>query len=612
MFKVIITLLLAVASLVSPNTWARKRYPNIYPFVPFETSEIHKKVKEVTEDDNAIINLQDIIQQNLSKADTTKTPWSGYTWAFNRGLIAYPYQYPRINFLPVFRWQAANRAYNIRRRSLRRRWRTMDADELARLAPSEKYDVLLGDDEFTLTRKVWEYIKMYGTDKKHSFVTAIDTMGGMSLEAAQALVRKGEVSNFEEGIAITQHTHQGLIEFYAKKLIEDGQAQSIREAFPQAIAKALEEAPNYVLKNIRPKNATWAGICHGWAPSSGIVDRPKHAVDIRLASGQRLRFYPDDIKALIAFSWANADIQSTRMEMRNTGEKVGGVLSAGLRCNEGKPARDEWGRYYDDKIDKYSRRQEPRCVGVHPAIWHLALVNLIGKQGRSFVTDASSKANVMNYPAKGYEFKYFDPYNGRARRTANSAIKRWEPRNDKFSRFRNPETKYLVGVTTIYHHTHDQMPGTGTTNSASDDDYTEREMFYDLELDRNYNIIGGQWRTYPVIGRRRLIRGNRNQPDFFWVIAKDAPRQYFQDHEGLTPWNNTNEVPASDWLRASNSDQFMGHTFTSNTTRCQIKHQHTGDIVSVNCTAQFLRPVPLTNVVNKLIEFSRRPLPYRR
>ena len=68
-------------------------------------------------------------------------------------------------------------------------------------------------------------------------------------------------------------------------------------------------------------------------------------------------------------------------------------MSAGLRCNLKNPKKDAWGRFYDDQPDPFNKDHSPRCVGVHPAIWHLGLVNLIGKQDNTYGTDVITLCN---------------------------------------------------------------------------------------------------------------------------------------------------------------------------------------------------------------------------
>src|SRR5690606_31512149 len=148
------------------------------------------------------------------------------------------------------------------------------------------------------------------------------------------------------------------------------------------------------------------------------LPRPERTVHFRLPNGKYLKFYPSDIKGLASLMWAHSLIQDN-LVIDDTGSVMpgsnAGVLSQGLRCNDKDAETDEWGRYYDSKPDPFADTDEiePRCVGVHPAIWHLALVNIIGKQKRSFVVERKVTHEVDNHPMARYKFKYFEPFDGK-------------------------------------------------------------------------------------------------------------------------------------------------------------------------------------------------------
>ena len=71
-----------------------------------------------------------------SEGKTEKTPWSGYYWAKNKGGISY-------------RWQT-NESHTYTSPS-RDKLSTMTPEQIAKLSPSEKYDILVGGYEYPLT-----------------------------------------------------------------------------------------------------------------------------------------------------------------------------------------------------------------------------------------------------------------------------------------------------------------------------------------------------------------------------------------------------------------------------------------------------------------------------
>jgi hypothetical protein len=146
---------------------------------------------------------------------------------------------------------------------------------------------------------------------------------------------------------------------------------------------------------------------------------------------------------------------------------------------------------------------------------------------------------------------------------------------------------------------------------------------YDLELDAQGNIVGGQWRAtrtaqaYNGNGRSAGPR-HRNggiddarpprirQPDFFW----STPKNYMNYFRPLTleAWNGQGQVPRS-WQAPARS----AHSFIYNVTReygfdekCTvIPERGRGASREVPCEFKYPRPQPLINVVNKLLQMSR-------
>jgi len=43
---------------------------------------------------------------------------------------------------------------------------------------------------------------------------------------------------------------------------------------------------------------TWMGICHGWAPASYMLARPRRTLSLKSPDGVLIRFFPSDVKAL--------------------------------------------------------------------------------------------------------------------------------------------------------------------------------------------------------------------------------------------------------------------------------------------------------------------------
>tara|TARA_B100001971_G_scaffold215192_1_gene259750 strand:+ start:2534 stop:4450 length:1917 start_codon:yes stop_codon:yes gene_type:complete len=624
--------LVTVATMSSFNAKAEEErtYPEVYPFVPFSTEKVQARAEYMSEDENYINNVFEAHRLGLSKGRTSEQPWMSTYWPLNKGLIADPY-YESLQILRPqheLSWTSNYNKLTDRRTKVHPVIMELSQKELNKLAPSEKYDLLLGDKNFDLTNRLREYMHKWGSEKEYGFLASLDKVSGKSLEFAEKLVNEkiqvwheGENKVFktvEEALPYAMSRRGGLTEYFAQQMVDRGEARDVVDAFPAAFDKAVREQRNFVVKEKNDYMALWEGICHGWSTAAGNVPRPKHMVSFDLPNGKKLNFYPEDIKGLVSLLWANSEIQNTKYVYtdQNTGkEKVsGGILMEGLRCNQKSPDTDEWGRLYDSVPDYYSKKLEPRCVGVHPAIWHMGLINIIGNQGRSMIVERKVKAAVDNHPMSGYDMDFFNPMTGDYGDLADVIVPVMsdaEKARDQFKNFRNPETKYIVGVRTTMYYLAWKRPDRKETDGPEDDELVDKTMLYDLELDIDGNIIGGQWRTTEV-GKKFLNLGaNHDQPDFFWSVTKHFKETgYFDDKPGLSKWTDTNKLAPSDWLneaktwRSHNNKLYQTH-LAGWGEKCEVKHKKTKEIVEVACEFIIDKPMPLTNVVNKLIELSR-------
>lgn len=629
---------LSVLTVFSTQVHADREYPEIYPFVPVETEYIYSEVKRMAEE-TPIKNFVKIHKEGLYQGKTKDKPWTSTFWPLNRGLIADSYSNSSLSYynpFKVFSWTNNRNRYRDRKLNFHDKVDQLDSDDLAKLAPSEKYDLLLGDKSFDLTNRLWSYMQAWGSMKEYGYLHTIDKVGGESVARANELInlgwqnQEGNPLTFDEAFVLAVQQRGGLAEFFAQKMVDAGEASNLQAALPAATEKALAERDNYVIKKKNTYMATWEGICHGWATAAGNLPRPRKAVTFKLPDGRDLKFYPEDIKGLISLMWANSTIQDGKF-LNKEGKNIGGgIIMQGLRCNEKKPRKDEWGRYYDHRPDAFSKKLEPRCVGVHPAIWHLGLVNIIGKQGRSFIVERKIKAAVDNHPMWSYKMEYFNPYTGVYSEKLEDVYMPFSEKHDQFAKFRNPETRFIVGVKTEMVYLDWARPKRRDTNSEEDDCEVAKSMLYDLELDANGNIIGGQWRTTEVGkgGRSRRAsrrsahartkeRLNHNQPDFFWVVTKDW-KPFFQEEQTvwingatkqLEPWSDTSSVPPAEWKTLAKGGP---HAFVYQQThdygwneKCQLEHEDTHELVYVPCEYKINKPQPMIRVVNKLIELSQ-------
>jgi hypothetical protein len=330
-------------------------------------------------------NLRAMEEAKLERGSVQLAPWSGYYWPAFFGGLAYRYNDPAF---PAWRtsWET-NEAYLQAQLG-------QGPSEL--LSPAEKYDLLVGDESFTLTKNM---------------------------------------------------------------------LASSRRAWGED-------------KYIEP----WIGHCHGWSPASFMVDRPEKPVTVPSFDGKRqLTFYPDDIRALAVLWWAKGEHR---------------VRFVGSRCEEDSPWTGPRGR-----------EVRTPCRDTNPATFHLALVNQIGHSRRPFIMDTAKNSEVWNQPIQSYTYSLSNPVT-RLTGDAVTAVAPF-PEDDSGKDFRAPTAVAFTKVTAFVTHTAEKDPKAVRNEGELSDATVQLRYEYELELDRDGNIVGGEW----MMG---------SHPDFLWVPPRGA------------------------------------------------------------------------------------------
>lgn len=255
----------------------------------------------------------------------------------------------------------------------------------------------------------------------------------------------------------------------------------------KSLTKAmLAEGQSYFEKS--GKVETWMGICHGWAPAAFMEHRPSHAIEVTAADKKtKIKFYPSDIKALASLLWAKTSTDSKFI---------------GTRCGIKNPPTDP----------ENGRILAKECFDTNPGTWHLAVVNQIGVKKRSFVLDATYDYEVWNQPAYSYEYTYFNPKtNQPVRRMSDGIVSLGDPDfNDTFKKYRdNPEATSVVGIAMKFVYIAETRPSTDDKDSDGHDRRVAVNYLYDLELDKDGQIVGGEWY-------------HQQHPDFLWTPTEGA------------------------------------------------------------------------------------------
>ncbi len=264
--------------------------------------------------------------------------------------------------------------------------------------------------------------------------------------------------------------------------------------------------------------ATWMGICHGWSAASHMaapfIAEPTTVIS---QNGIPVTFYPQDIKGLQSLLWAN-------------GAPTSRFVSS--RCSVSRPPRNANGRVIDQG-----------CFDTNPATWHLAIVNQLGRNRRSFVFDGTYDAEVWNFPLVSARYRYFNPLTFEEKNHWSQAVVPLAKyRADKFREFRSPNAVNVVGIYMDVTYVIEIEPGIKRTFDAPTK--TVRYI-YDLELDAGDNVIGGEWYS-------------NAHPDFIWTFDSGLQAMARNDNVLLTdPWDNSGPVPLN-WTQYARAASARG------------------------------------------------------
>lgn len=263
------------------------------------------------------------------------------------------------------------------------------------------------------------------------------------------------------------------------------------------------------------KVETWQGICHGWSPAAITFPSPSRPVTFSTRYGN-LVFGVDDIRALGALLFANGNFEAVYM---------------GVRCNTNDPDTDGRGRV-----------MTPECFDVNPADWHLIVTHQLGYLKQPFIIDLVNSSQVWNKPVIAYTSAYYDIADSRSRAVPLEKALRpiASARTMRNGNYRNPLTAFVVGVGMTITYL-DGSPVGNTTNKTKTAAY-----LYDLELDDQMRIIGGEWVS-------------KDHPDFAWkpkvlgILPSTAGDATIRD---MQPWEIV--LNQSQWRQAALQSNVQG------------------------------------------------------
>jgi len=421
------------------------------------------ELKEFLKSDGASLDSQRVVTNanlievgKLMEGGLSETPWSSDFWPDMKGSIADPYnetgQGSILGSVTGIRYKrimwTSNRDNLIARKSLHEQVvhniNSIPEDKYDNMSPSEKYDMLMGDVNFTMTNNV---------------VQMVEKMDSIGLVAA------------------------------------------------------------------------FSGVCHGWSPASLEMPRPEHVITVMSPFGRKINFYPMDLKALASFLWGKSDAANL-------------VHFEGTKC------------YSGGKTTSDGRLVDPKCFNVNPAQFHLVAVNQIGVNHHGFIIDRSDNGSVWNQPVYAYRAKYFKVTNpqgkaGLSFQDAKVVYNSSASKDDDFRDFRSPKTSALVGVEMTFWYSKENMDPDHTPTDSPSNDHTESNVIrYDLELDAQDNIVGGEWREY-THGATLFEQVGYTHPNSIWLVPPGITVTSPNDADTLSEkWDGTGVVPKS-WRDAA-------------------------------------------------------------
>lgn len=237
------------------------------------------------------------------------------------------------------------------------------------------------------------------------------------------------------------------------------------------------------------KVATWRGLCDGWASASQMMPRPVKEVTLNTPHGQPITFFPEDIKALGTLLYAKG--QSAPIFM-------------GKRCFS--------------KLLAFT----PGCAEVNAGAFHQALVNRVGVMKKTFIGDISPGGEVWNYPVKNYKFVFTNVFTDEESSDFRTVMENYskEDKTKKFIGDRHKNTRYIVGVKAVVNYMDMRMTNLTEADGSAPDKLLEKTYEYDLELDSQFNILGGE-------------NPGKNLPDFMWAPKDQTYPLSVAEEQGL-------------------------------------------------------------------------------
>jgi hypothetical protein len=356
------------------------------------------------------------------------------------------------------------------------------------LSPAEKYDLLNGDSQFTLTRDSWQRFERYLS--QFGFSKAV--WGWMGICSGWAPASISEPAPLNHVLAVTELGQeilffQGDIRGLLSKAYDVNRSSETGHFMGTRCNGGSESIPRNA--GGRPIDGRFDDsyetfhIINDWSASKGILQ-----ITFDIERPQLL--------------WLAA-----RSPFRKLGEQVYVFVYDDRRKMVDDINSKKLGR------NAASRTSRPihmfkSCRDINPGAFHLALAQSLGNAvatKQSFVLEIDRGAQVWNHPVWGYKSEVGRPI----------SVERDDPATRYF---RAPGTTHIVQVKTQVMYIaepplakmtyKDERGETINWENVHEGHHQVREFEYSLELDANGFVIGGEWSEKP----ENLAK----TPDFMW------------------------------------------------------------------------------------------------
>lgn len=252
-----------------------------------------------------------------------------------------------------------------------------------------------------------------------------------------------------------------------------------------------------LIKDTKPNPKDWwKGVCDGWVTASLNINEPRPIVYVSKKDKIEVPLGASDIKGLLAYYYAK------RYE--------GPAWYVGKSCRANK---------------KLFLDIDGSCKDINAGAFHVVLVNEIGIKHRGFAMDRDATTQVWNQPILKYETAYGAP----------QAIISDNPSDD--ARFQVPVKTTITFANELYDTDDEDLeddehsaPSYEAVLGTAKQKYRTKTYEYNLELDINHNIIGGEW------------TGGDRHPDMIWRQKFALPTNSVDKDGKVEEWSVLKDI----------------------------------------------------------------------